>query len=392
MLERCRQHPALAATACWLVAWLEERPGDADPDLAQCLIKRPLQTARGADGRWLLSARQWARRLRCQLDDADLEAAPALLARIFPERIAQHQADGRFKLASGGQAVLPDNHTLRNQPLLIAIELDGQASAARVFHAIAITPAALAQALPATSVWQDCVYWDDQGGRLVAEQQQRLGELILDRRTAHKSDSSLTPEKITQALIDAMRRSGRLPWSDEDQTLLGRLRLLHRTLGAPWPDVSDDALLSTLEIWLGPHLHGLRRLEQVQRLPLAGLFVQSLDWALQKQLDQLTPTHLKVPSGSSIKLDYRGDEPVLAVKLQELFGQTHTPAIINGRVPLLIHLLSPARRPVQVTRDLAGFWATSYFDVRKDLRGRYPKHPWPDDPLQAPATRFTKKR
>jgi ATP-dependent helicase HrpB len=392
MLERCRQQPALAATACWLVAWLEERPGDADPDLAQCLARRPQHTVRGAAGRWLLAARQWARRLRCQLDDADLDAAPALLARIFPERIAQHQADGRFKLASGGQAVLPDNHTLRNQPLLIAIELDGQASAARVFHAIAITPAALAQALPATSVWQDCVYWDDKGGRLVAEQQQRLGELILDRRPVHKSDSSLTPEKITQALIDAVRRSGRLPWSDEDQNLLGRLRLLHRTLGEPWPDVSDDALLSSLEIWLGPHLHGLRRLDQVERLPLAGLFVQSLDWALQKQLDQLTPTHLKVPSGSSIKLDYWGDEPVLAVKLQELFGQTHTPAIINGRVPLLIHLLSPARRPVQVTRDLAGFWATSYFDVRKDLRGRYPKHPWPDDPLQAPATRFTKKR
>jgi len=151
-------------------------------------------------------------------------------------------------------------------------------------------------------------------------------------------------------------------------------------------------LLATLEAWLGPHLTGIRRLEQIQRLPLARLLLQSLDWSLQSQIDQLTPTHLKVPSGSSIKLDYSGEEPVLAVKLQELFGQTDTPALINGRVPLLIHLLSPARRPVQVTRDLAGFWSSGYFEVRKDLRGRYPKHPWPDDPLQTPATRFTKKR
>ncbi len=392
MLESCRQQSDLAATACWLVAWLEERPGESDPDLAQCLARLPQQSARGAVGRWLQSARQWARRLRCQLDEADMEAAPVLLARIFPERIAQHQSDGRFKLASGGQALLPDNHALRNQPLLVVIELDGQASAARVFHAIAITREALAQALPAATEWQDCVYWDDRGGRLVAEQQQRLGELVLEQRQTPATDASMAPEKISRALMDALRREGNLPWSDEDQYLLGRLRLLNRTLGEPWPDVSDTALLGSLESWLAPHLHGLRRLDQVRRLPLAGLLVQSLDWSLQKQLDQLTPTHMKVPSGSSIRLDYRADEPVLAVKLQELFGQTDTPAVVNGRVPLLIHLLSPARRPVQVTRDLAGFWANSYFDVRKDLRGRYPKHPWPDDPLQAPATRFTKKR
>jgi len=199
-------------------------------------------------------------------------------------------------------------------------------------------------------------------------------------------------DDIDTQLIAALRRDGRLPWSDDDQSVLGRLRLLNRTLGQPWPDVSDDALLGSMEVWLAPHLHGIRRLDQVKRLPLATLLLQSLDWSLQQQFNQLTPTHLKVPSGSSIRLDYRGDEPVLAVKLQELFGQTDTPTIINGKVPLLIHLLSPARRPVQVTRDLAGFWTNSYYEVRKDLRGRYPKHPWPDDPLQAPATRFTKKR
>lgn len=392
MLETSRGQPGLAATACWLVAWLEERPGESELDIARCLAQRPQHNVRGATGRWLLMARQWARRIRCQLDDADIEAAPALLARIFPERIAQNQGDARFKLASGGQAQLPDSHAMRNQPLIVAIELDGQVAAARIFHAIAISRDALEQALPITAEWQDIVFWDDKAGRLVAEQQQQLGDLVLARRQARAADTRLSPAIVSQALIDALRRTGRLPWSDDDQALLGRLRLLHNILGEPWPDVSDDTLLATLETWLGPHLSGIRRLDQVQRLPLAELLVQGLDWSLQKQLDALTPTHLKVPSGSSVKLDYRGDEPVLAVKLQEMFGQTDTPAIVNGRVPLLIHLLSPARRPVQVTRDLAGFWANSYFDVRKDLRGRYPKHPWPDDPLQAPATRFTKKR
>ena len=391
LLDTSRQQPALAATACWLVAWLEDRP-ESELDMAQCLAKRPRQQTHGSAGRWLQMAQQWARRLHCHLDNADIEVAPMLLARIFPERIAQNQGEGRFKLASGGQATLPENQALRNQTLLVAIELDGQATAARIFHAIAISKEALEQALPAAAVWQDIVYWDDKAGRLVAEQQQRLGDLVLARRQAHAAEKSLPSHIVSQALIDALRRGGRLPWSNDDQHLLGRLRLLHKTLGEPWPDASDDALLATLEAWLGPHLTGIRRLEQIQRLPLARLLLQSLDWSLQSQIDQLTPTHLKVPSGSSIKLDYSGEEPVLAVKLQELFGQTDTPALINGRVPLLIHLLSPARRPVQVTRDLAGFWSSGYFEVRKDLRGRYPKHPWPDDPLQTPATRFTKKR
>ncbi|MEX0738248.1 MAG: ATP-dependent helicase HrpB [Pseudohongiella sp.] len=392
LLETARQQASLAATACWLTAWLEERPGDSDLDLAQCLLKRPQQHAHGAAGRWLQAAQQWARRLRCDLNDADPEAAPALLARIFPERIAQNQGEGRFKLASGGQATLRENQGLHNQPLLVAVELDGQATAARIFHAIAISKATLEHALPAAAIWHDVVYWDDKAGRLIAEQQQCLGDLVLARRQTHAAEKNLSPDIVSQALIDALRRTGKLPRTDEDEQFLGRLRLLHKTLGEPWPDVTDDALLATLETWLRPHLTGIRRLDQIQRLPLARLLLQSLDWSLQNQIDQLTPTHLKVPSGSNIKLDYSGDEPVLAVKLQEMFGQTHTPTVIGGKVPLLIHLLSPARRPVQVTRDLAGFWAGSYFDVRKDLRGRYPKHPWPDDPLQAPATRFTKKR
>jgi len=167
---------------------------------------------------------------------------------------------------------------------------------------------------------------------------------------------------------------------------------LHRVLGQPWPELPDALLLESLEDWLGPHLDGITRLEQADRLPLGRYLLESLDWSLQQQLAQLAPTHMTVPTGNRIALDYSSTEPVLAVKLQEMFGQQHTPTIVNGKVPVLLHLLSPARRPVQVTRDLANFWASGYFEVRKDLRGRYPRHPWPEDPLVAEATARVKKR
>lgn len=394
MLQHASSHPDMLATACWLVAWLEERPPECELDIATALANRPQKAGKGAAGRWLQAAQQWARRLNCDLASPDMEAAPALLALIYPERIAQHQANGRFKLASGGQATLPESNALARAELLVAVELDGQSSGARIFHAIAITREVLAQVIPSSSQWQSRVYWDDKTGRMVSQQQKRLGELILASRpgSASADSAEMIQQAFLEALLEALRSKGQLPWSEADQQLLGRLRLLHRTLGDAWPDVSDAALLATMEHWLAPRLTGITRLEQIQRLPLATFVLESLTWEQQQAVSKLTPTHIKVPSGSSIAVDYGGDEPVLAVKLQEMFGQTETPTIINGQVRLLVHLLSPARRPVQVTRDLAGFWATSYFDVRKDLRGRYPRHPWPEDPLQAQATRFTKPR
>jgi ATP-dependent helicase HrpB len=155
----------------------------------------------------------------------------------------------------------------------------------------------------------------------------------------------------------------------------------------------DDArLMETLEHWLSPYLGNVARLDQLERLPLGDFLLNSLDWSLQQQLPALAPTHIEVPSGSRLRVDYSGEEPVLAVKLQEMFGQTETPTVAGGRVPVVVQLLSPARRPVQVTRDLANFWAGTYFEVRKALKGRYPKHPWPDDPLTATATRHTRRR
>ncbi|HEU5119142.1 MAG TPA: ATP-dependent helicase C-terminal domain-containing protein, partial [Isosphaeraceae bacterium] len=160
-----------------------------------------------------------------------------------------------------------------------------------------------------------------------------------------------------------------------------------------WPDVSDEALLANVESWLGPYLFGSRRLEDAQRLDIHAALLDLLDWDRRKELDELAPTHITVPSGSRIPIDYSDPEaPVLAVRLQEVFGLTETPRVGGGRVPVLVHLLSPAHRPVQVTRDLESFWETGYFDVRKDLRGRYPKHHWPDNPLKAEPTRRTKPR
>ena len=158
-----------------------------------------------------------------------------------------------------------------------------------------------------------------------------------------------------------------------------------------WPDVSDAALSNTLEQWLAPHLEGLRRWGDLSTLDWSGILLSLLPWDKRAALDKLAPTHLEVPSGSRIAIDYSDPAaPMLAVKLQEVFGWTSTPTLCDGRVPVTLHLLSPAQRPVQVTRDLAGFWRTSYFEVRKELRGRYPRHPWPEDPLTAVATRRAK--
>jgi ATP-dependent helicase HrpB len=170
-----------------------------------------------------------------------------------------------------------------------------------------------------------------------------------------------------------------------------RLRFLGRITGG-WPDLSDERLLETLDEWLGPYILGMTTLERVQRLDLTAPLHSLLSHAQQRDLNRLAPTHLPVPSGSLIRLDYSKEVPVLGVRLQEMFGCKETPRIVNGTVPVMLHLLSPAKRPVQVTKDLASFWANAYSEVRKELRGRYPKHHWPEDPLAAPPTAKTKRR
>ncbi|WP_280551624.1 ATP-dependent helicase HrpB [Halomonas sp. 25-S5] len=388
MLERS---VALAARplACALVALLEGRGLDGERDLEEALQAR-LKAPR-EHRQWLRDAERLARIAGVALKVTSLAPLGELLALAYPERVAQRLEPGRFRLAGGGLATLPERHPLAHAELLVAAELDGQASGARIFRAVALSRARLEALYPQTREWRARLEWSDDQGRLVGEQVRGLGAVVLERKPLAR----LPPEAVRRALLEALRRRG-LPQDDELSQLQGRVALLRRVLGEAWPDWSEAALLETLEAWLGPHLDGITRLEAVERLPLARLLLDGLDWTLRSRLDALAPLHLAVPSGASHRVDYTpcltDKPPVLAVKLQECFGWQASPRVADGREAVLLHLLSPARRPLQVTADLASFWANGYADVRREMRGRYPKHPWPEDPTTAEATARTKRR
>ena len=231
--------------------------------------------------------------------------------------------------------------------------------------------------------------WDKKTSRFVAEEQQKIGALIL----TSKSLSSVPVGAKTNALIQHIRKQGLklLPWTADLHQWCARISLARSIEGAAnWPDVSQQTLLATVEDWLAPYLGEVNLLQDFKKLKLKDILEALLPWEKQQRLNQLAPLRLKVPSGSSIAIDYTETPPVLAVKLQEMFGCEQSPTVMAGKVPLVVHLLSPAGRPLQITQDLAGFWRSSYHDVKKEMKGRYPKHPWPDDPLVAIATRKTR--
>ncbi len=394
-------HPRLAAMlvragtldaqplACALVALLEGRDLDDERDLERALQARI--TAPREHRQWQRDAERLTRLAGVSLKVTSLAPLAELLALAYPERVAQRMAPGRFRLAGGGLATLPEDHSLAHAELLVAVELDGQASGARIFRAVALARDRLEALYPECASWRVSLEWSDEQGRLVGEQVRGLGAVVLERKPL----AELPPESVRAALLEALRRRG-LPQDDDLRQLQGRAALLRRTLGDAWPDWSETALLATLEAWLGPHLVGVTRLEAVERLPMARILLDSLDWALRSRLDALAPLRLAVPSGASHRVDYapcrEGKPPVLAVKLQECFGWQASPRVADGGEAVLLHLLSPARRPLQVTADLASFWANGYPEVRREMRGRYPKHPWPEDPMTAEATARTKRR
>ncbi|MGM0983982.1 MAG: ATP-dependent helicase HrpB [Pseudomonadota bacterium] len=388
MLERSVELEA-CSLACALVALLEGRALDEERDLERTLKAR-LKAPR-EHRQWQRDAERLARLAGVALEVASLAPLGELLALAYPERVAQRLEAGRFRLAGGGLATLPESHPLAHADLLVAAELDGQASGARIFRAVALDRDRLEALYPECAEWRASLEWSDDQGRLMGEQVRGLGAVVLARKPLAK----LPPEAVREALLEALRRRG-LPQEGEREQLQGRVALLRRTLGGEWPDWSEATLLDTLADWLGPHLDGITRLEAVERLPLARLLLDSLDWPLRSRLDALAPSRLAVPSGSAHRVDYTpclaGKPPVLAVKLQECFGWQASPRVVDGRVTVLLHLLSPARRPLQVTADLASFWANGYPQVRREMRGRYPKHPWPEDPMTAEATARTKRR
>jgi ATP-dependent helicase HrpB len=331
-------------------------------------------------------ARQLARGLGIRAGEGSPEAAGVLLALAYPDRIAQRRAGGggRFLLRNGRGAAFAHPQPLAEAAYLVAAELAGHGRESRVFLAAPLELAELEAHFADQIETEESVAWDAEAGAVRARRRERLGALVL--RESHLADAD--PEQVAAALLAGIgeRGTAALPWSRGARQLQERLIFL-RHADPSWPDASEAGLLAGLETWLAPHLHGVTSLAGLARLDLGAILEAMLAWDQRRRLDEQAPTHIDVPSGSRIPVDYSDPEaPVLAVRLQEVFGWTETPRIAAGRVPLTLHLLSPAHRPVQVTRDLASFWRTTYFDVKKDLKGRYPKHYWPDDPLAATAT------
>ena len=323
--------------------------------------------------------------------------AALLVALAYPERVALARPGqaGRFLMRSGRGARVHDSDPLAGAEALAIAAADGEGSEARVQLALPLATASLRQLAQQAGVqWQRSAQWDGVGLRVRREERLMLDALVLERRPWSSAMSAADAARVAAALIGGIRERGLscLPWTTASTQLRQRLALAHRLLGAPWPDTDERALMEGLEQWLAPHLGGLTSLEELQRLDLAEALWGESAWELRPQLDRLLPVNLPVPSGRQVLLDYSNDTPVLAVKLQEMFGATSTPTVLDGRLPVTVHLLTPAGRPAAITQDLMSFWERGYADVRRDLRGRYPKHPWPEDPRQAVATGLTKAR
>ncbi|MBT2397728.1 ATP-dependent helicase HrpB [Streptomyces sp. ISL-100] len=320
-------------------------------------------------------------------DDA---GAGLVAAFAFPERVARARGEGAFLMASGTGAELTDGSRLRSAPWLAVAVADRpvHAASARVRLAAVIDEDTAQLAAEHLLASGEEVHWED--GDVVARHVRRLGAVELTVRTLKKPDT----ERVREALRDGLRREGLglLRWTRDAQALRERLAFLHRVLGAPWPDVSDAALTERTDEWLEPELSRARRRSDLGRIEAGQALNRLLPWATgdAARLDELAPERIEVPSGSRVRVEYGGEQPVLAVKLQEMFGLAETPRVAG--IPVLVHLLSPAGRPAAVTADLASFWQGGYRAVRAELRGRYPKHPWPEDPAAAVPTRYTKAR
>ncbi len=315
-----------------------------------------------------------------------------LLSLAFPDRIARRRSSGGYRLAAGRGARLPEGEPLGTAEFLVIPALDAGRREGRAFLAAAVEVEEIRALHGGAISRREVVEWDDAAGAVTARREEVLGAVTLAAEQLHEVD----PQARQRALLDGIRQRGLgvLPWSREAEAWRQRLRALaHWQPAAGWPDVGDAALEAGLEEWLAPWLDGMGRLEHLKRLDLRAILGALLDWPRQQRMDALAPTHLQVPSGARKRLDYGDPEaPVLAVRIQEMFGLADTPAVCDGAVTVTLHLLSPAQRPIQVTRDLRGFWKRTYPEVKKELKGRYPKHYWPDDPWAAVPTARVRPR
>ncbi|WP_122813853.1 ATP-dependent helicase HrpB [Pseudomonas viridiflava] len=401
----------LGDLACDVAALLGERDiqrgAGADLHSRLTLLAGTERAARGAQGgvqRAKQLARQYRGYLRGKADSPVIDPdhprwLGALLALAYPDRVAQQRRPGgaEYRLANGRAALFAEADALMKQAWIVVADLgsrQGQREE-RIYLAAEFDPALFDSVLTEQVTLLDQIDWDEREGVFRAERQRKVGELILSREPLIGLDEATR----SRALLALVRRKGLelLPWTPELRQWQARVALLRqldleKQPSSEWPDVCDASLLDTLESWLQPYLGKVTRLSHFGNLDLSSILRNLLPWPLPQRLDELAPHHLSVPSGSSVRLDYSEHPPILAVRLQELFGLADTPRIANGRQVVKLHLLSPARRPVQVTQDLANFWRSTYAEVKKDLKGRYPKHYWPDDPLVAEATARVKPR
>jgi len=396
----------LGATACLLAALLSEkdilRPFENNRSFIQPDLQLRLEIADGnktqvpgfvKDEHVLRRVREQAQnlqqRLKLKQKLIQPEAAGMLSALAYPDRLAQLEHNGQVRLITGQRAALQTE--IFGEAYYYSIAHLEAGYSPRILLAAPITKKELLEQFRNQVEQVQEVSWDPNAERVVARQVSKLGALNLEEAILTKPD----PEQVAYVLLQVLKNRGleKLPWSAEAVRTKQRLAFLHHYFPDTWPDFSDTVLTATIEEWLLPHLSGMRNLEQVSRLDFNEILLSNLSWNQRQEMDQLAPSHLVVPTGSRISVDYTEPAtPVLAVRLQEVFGLLDTPTVAGGKVPVLMHLLSPASRPVQVTKDLRSFWSNGYFDVRKDLRGRYPKHHWPEDPLSAEPVRGTKKR
>ncbi|EHK0947228.1 TPA: ATP-dependent helicase HrpB [Citrobacter farmeri] len=378
--------PDDAATAAKLAAVLEEPPRMGNTDLGVAFSRH--QPA------WEQRSQQLLKRLNVRNGEADASRIAPLLAQAFADRIARRRSlDGRYQLANGmGAALDADDALGRHEWLIAPLLLQGSASPdARILLALPLDIDALIQRCPELLHQSDTIEWDEAQGTLKAWRRLRIGELTVKVQPLAKPSE----EELHLAMLNGIRDKGLnvLNWTPAAEQLRLRLHCAAKWLPEyDWPAVDDRTLLDTLESWLLPHMSGVHSLRGLKSLDVHQALSGLLDYSLQLRLVSSLPTHYTVPTGSRIAIRYHDDNPpALAVRMQEMFGEARTPTIAEGRVPLVLELLSPAQRPLQITQDLAAFWQGSYRDVQKEMKGRYPKHVWPDDPANTAPTRRTKK-
>lgn len=357
---------------------------EAITDLKRYIDTRPHPANRAAVERIKAEGKRLASTASQGITGPLSPAEQAALA--YPDRIGQRRKGdaARFILSGGKGAILDDHDPLASSRLIVATDLDGNPREAKIRQAAAITESALRGLFADQIIWQDLCAWSRRDRRVISRKQERLGALVLDDRIW----SDAPPEQIARAMLDGVRDLGLAP-SPAAQRFRARVHLARKG-GLDLPDMSDDALMSRLDDWLLPHLAGVRSAADWKSFDLLPPLRAMLDWTTQQALDRAVPSHFTTPLGRQIPIDYDGEVPAIELRLQEMFGQTTHPTVAGQ--PLRVTLLSPGQRPVQVTMDIPGFWDSSYADVRRDMRGRYPRHPWPENPREADPTLRAKPR